>query len=36
MRTHIDYLVLGSFLLDKTNQPEWKEAGDWRKEFVLD
>ncbi len=36
MRTHIDYLVLGPFLLDKTDQPEWKESGDWRREFQLD
>ncbi len=36
MRTQIDHLVLGPFLLDKTDQPEWKEAEDWRKEFVLD
>ena len=36
MRTHIDHLVLGSFLLDKTNQPEWKETADWRTQFQLD
>jgi len=36
MRTHIDHLVLGPFLLDKTDQPEWKESGDWRQEFQLD
>ncbi|MCH7490435.1 MAG: carbamoyltransferase [Gemmatimonadetes bacterium] len=36
MRTHIDYLVLGSFLLDKAAQPEWTEEGDWRNEFQLD
>jgi carbamoyltransferase len=36
MRTHIDYLVLGPFLLDKTRQPEWKETTDWRREFQLD
>jgi carbamoyltransferase len=36
MRTHIDYLVLGPFLLDKTQQPEWKEGVDWRREFQLD
>lgn len=36
MRTHIDHLVLGRFLLDKTKQPEWKEVGDWRTEFLLD
>jgi carbamoyltransferase len=36
MRTHIDYLVLGSFVLDKTKQPDWKETSDWRSEFQLD
>jgi carbamoyltransferase len=36
MRTHIDALVLGPFMLYKTEQPEWKEAGDWRREFQLD
>jgi len=36
MRTHIDYLVLGPFLLDKAQQPEWQESGDWRREFQLD
>jgi carbamoyltransferase len=36
MRTNIDHLVLGPFLLDKTRQPEWKEGGDWRQEFQLD
>jgi len=36
MRTHIDYLVVGPYLLAKDGQPEWKEEGDWRKEFQLD
>ena len=36
MRTHIDYLVLGPFLLDKTRQPEWKESAEWQREFQLD
>lgn len=36
MRTHIDHLVLGSFVLDKKNQPEWKETVDWRQQFQLD
>jgi carbamoyltransferase len=36
MRTHIDYLVLGPFLLDKAQQPQWEEESDWRKEFQLD
>ena len=30
MRTHIDHLVLGPFLLDKAGQPEWKESGNWK------
>src|SRR5437870_2299206 len=36
MRTNIDCLVLGPFLLDKAQQPEWKETEDWRREFQLD
>jgi carbamoyltransferase len=36
MRTHIDYLALGPFLLDKEAQPEWKEAEEWKKTFQLD
>lgn len=36
MRTGIDYLVLGSFLLDKREQPELIETKDWRNEFKLD
>ena len=36
MRTHIDYLVVGTYLLAKDDQPEWVEEGDWREEFQLD
>ena len=36
MRTHIDQLVLGPFLLNKEEQPEWKESDAWQKEFQLD
>jgi carbamoyltransferase len=36
MRTNIDYLVLGDFLLEKTRQPAGKEADEWQKEFQLD
>jgi carbamoyltransferase len=36
MRTHIDHLVLGPFLLEKQAQPEFKESGNWRQEFQLD
>jgi len=36
MRTEMDVLVLGPYILRKTQQPEWKESTDWRKEFALD
>jgi carbamoyltransferase len=36
MRTHMDYLVLGPYLLDKKNQPAFREDKDWREEFQLD
>jgi carbamoyltransferase len=36
MRTNIDFLVVGPYLLDKREQPEWQEEGDWRNEFQLD
>ena len=36
MRTHIDYLLIGNYLLDKIEQKELKEEKDWRKEFQLD
>ena len=36
MRTHLDHLVLGPYVLDKPGQPEWKESGNWKAEFQLD
>ena len=36
MRTKMDYLSMGSFLLDKTAQEVWPEEDDWREEFDLD
>ncbi|MEW5911523.1 MAG: carbamoyltransferase [Thermodesulfobacteriota bacterium] len=36
MRTKIDYLVMGSYLLDKKEQPPWQEEGNWQEEFGLD
>jgi carbamoyltransferase len=36
MRTNIDTLVLGPFVLDKSAQPEWKEGKAWQQEFQLD
>jgi carbamoyltransferase len=36
MRTNIDYLVLGSFLLDKQAQPTRLESSKWKHEYTLD
>ncbi|MFB3903573.1 MAG: carbamoyltransferase [Acidobacteriota bacterium] len=35
-RTEMDHLVLGSFLLDKKDQPALKDDVDWRSEYQLD
>ncbi|MBZ5707054.1 MAG: carbamoyltransferase [Acidobacteriia bacterium] len=36
MRTEMDFLVLGNYILDKKDQPALPEKGDWRSEFKLD
>ncbi len=36
MRTHIDFLCIGNFLLKKSDQSEFKENVDWRNIFELD
>jgi carbamoyltransferase len=36
MRTDMDYLVMGSFLLDKKGQKTLEKDADWQKEFELD
>jgi carbamoyltransferase len=36
MRTEMDYLALGPFLLAKGDQPQWRDTQDWRAEFALD
>lgn len=36
MRTNMDYLVLGPYLLDKKEQPPVREDVDWRTLFELD
>jgi len=36
MRTEMDYLMMGNFLLDKCDQPRWREAEAWQEEFELD
>jgi carbamoyltransferase len=36
MRTNMDHLVLGHYILDKKEQPAFKEDVDWRTLFELD
>jgi len=36
MRTEMDYLVVGNYLFDKTDQPEWKEKDNWKDQYGLD
>ena len=36
MRTEMDFLVLGNYVFNKKQQPNWQEVGNWKEEFVLD
>jgi carbamoyltransferase len=37
MRSNMDYLVLGNYLFDKADQPEWHETRkEWRERITLD
>lgn len=36
MRTEMDVLALGNFILFKTEQPEWNDTIDWRQVYELD
>ncbi|MHA1872085.1 MAG: carbamoyltransferase family protein [Promethearchaeota archaeon] len=36
MRTKMDYLVMGNFVLDKKKQPDFQDTEDWRKIYELD
>ena len=36
MRTNMDYLVLGNFLVDKREQPPWPEKDEWKESIVPD
>jgi carbamoyltransferase len=36
MRSEIDYLSLGPFLLEKQRQPNWQDRENWRETFALD
>jgi carbamoyltransferase len=36
MRTNMDWLVMNNYLFEKSSQPKWEEAREWRQEFQLD
>lgn len=36
MRTKMDYLIMGNYLLDKQHQKALEEDSDWQKEYELD
>jgi carbamoyltransferase len=36
MRTEMDYLVVGNYLLDKKEQPLWSEKENWQTTFAKD
>ena len=36
MRTNMDTLVIGDYLLEKGRQPEWQEGEAWREALALD
>ncbi len=36
MRTEMDFLVIGNYLFNKTDQPEFVERQDWRDQYALD
>lgn len=36
MRTEMDCLVMGNYMLDKRDQPKFTEEADWKTEFKLD
>jgi carbamoyltransferase len=36
MRTEMDYLVIGNYIIAKTDQKQLEQDVDWRKEFQLD
>ncbi len=36
MRTEMDYLIMGDFIFDKKEQPEWDKKDNWQEEFKLD
>jgi carbamoyltransferase len=36
MRTEMDCLVVGDYLLLKEEQPKWQEKDNWREKYELD
>lgn len=36
MRTEMDFLIMGDYLFEKIEQPEWDNTDNWKEEFELD
>jgi len=36
MRTEMDYLIIGNFLFNKAEQPQWQGKDNWRDQYELD
>jgi carbamoyltransferase len=36
MRTEMDYLVIGNYIFDKKEQPNFEDKENWKETFVLD
>ena len=36
MRTEMDYLAIGNYILQKKDQPNWQKDDSWKQEFELD
>ena len=36
MRTEMDVLVMGNFVLNKADQPDFEDKSNWKEEFKLD
>lgn len=36
MRTEMDYLIMGNYLYEKSEQSDWKEKENWKETFKLD
>lgn len=36
MRTEMDYLIIGNYIFERSQQPQWNEPDNWKEEFTLD